>query len=100
NRDGSYLTYGISTAGSDWQELRVLDISTGRTLADKVTGVKFSGGCWGNDACGFFYTRYRAPGGPAHMLSTVNRLPRIYYHRLGTPEEEDELIYSCPNLPD
>src|SRR5205823_7315477 len=99
SRDGTYLTHGVSTAGSDWQELRVLEISTGRTLDDKVTGVKFSGGCWSHDARGFFYTRYRAPGASTD-LSSLNRLPRVYYHRLGTPEENDELIHWCPEQPD
>ena len=99
SRDGTYLTHGVSTAGSDWQELRVLEISTGRTLDDKVTGVKFSGGCWSHDARGFFYTRYRAAGASTD-LSSLNRLPRVYYHRLGTPEENDELIHWCPEQPD
>ena len=100
SRDGSFLAYGVSTSGSDWQELRVLEVETGTTLTDRVTGVKFSGASWIADARGFFYTRYREPALQATPVVTLTRGAKICYHRLGTPEEQDVLIYSCPEHPE
>jgi prolyl oligopeptidase len=97
--DGKYYAYGISDAGSDWTEWRVRDIETGRDLADHLKWIKFSGASWSADSRGFYYSRYDAPK-EGQKLKSVNYFPKLYYHRLGDPQEQDELIYGRPDHKD
>ncbi|MGZ3490683.1 MAG: S9 family peptidase, partial [Gemmatimonadaceae bacterium] len=97
--DGHYLAYAISTSGSDWQELHVRDVNTGRDLADTVKWVKFSGISWTHDNKGFFYSRYDEPTSGNKMTNT-NRNHKLYYHRVGRPQSRDELVYDRPDQPD
>ncbi|HEU4563474.1 MAG TPA: prolyl oligopeptidase family serine peptidase [Gemmatimonadaceae bacterium] len=97
--NGRWLGYGISRSGSDWQEFRVRDVSTERDLPDVLKWVKFSGLAWTKDNKGFFYSRYDEPKDTNAMLA-VNRNQKLYYHRLGTPQEKDELIFDSPEHPD
>ncbi|HEY9804652.1 MAG TPA: prolyl oligopeptidase family protein [Leptolyngbyaceae cyanobacterium] len=90
--NGKLLAYGLSTAGSDWQEWKVLDIETGEDLPDHLNWIKFSGASWTNDNQGFFYSRYDEPNAKT-KLEDVNYYQKLYYHRLGTPQSEDILIY-------
>ena len=90
--NGKLLAYGIAVAGSDWQEWKVRDIETGKDLADDVKWVKFSGGSWKKDGSGFFYSRYDAPAS-ADQLKQANYFHKLYFHKLGTPQEKDELVY-------
>jgi len=90
--DGKLLAYGLAVAGSDWQEWKVRDIATGKDLADDVKWVKFSNGSWKQDASGFFYSRYDAPAS-AEQLKQTNYFHKLYFHKLGTPQSNDELIY-------
>ncbi len=94
--DGKYVAYGISRGGSDWNEFFVKEIETGKTLDDHIQWVKFSGISWYND--GFFYTRYPEPK-PGDELKGVNEHNKIYYHKLGTPQSSDVLIYEDPKNP-
>ncbi|MCU0621901.1 MAG: prolyl oligopeptidase family serine peptidase [Gemmatimonadales bacterium] len=94
SRDGRYLGYAVSKAGSDWSELRVLETATGRTLPDRIEWVKFSSAAWWRD--GFFYSRYDAPIDTSLALSSANRDQRVYYHRLGTDPAGDALVYAGP----
>ncbi|MGZ3546637.1 MAG: prolyl oligopeptidase family serine peptidase, partial [Gemmatimonadaceae bacterium] len=94
-----YLAYAISTSGSDWQELHVRDVNTGRDLADTVKWVKFSGISWTHDNKGFFYSRYDEPTSGNKMTNT-NRNHKLYYHRVGRPQSRDELVYDRPDQPD
>jgi prolyl oligopeptidase len=96
--DGRLLGYGVSSGGSDWQELRVRDVATGADLPDRVQWVKFSGISWTRDGRGFFYSRYAEPTGNA-LTSTV-RNQKLYYHRVGTPQSADVLVYERPDQPD
>ena len=91
SRDGKYLAYGLSDAGSDWQTWRVRWVDTGEDLEDRVAWVKFSGASWDADTAGFFYSRYDAPEGAA--LKQANYYHKLYYHTLGTPQTEDRLVY-------
>ncbi|HEX8457813.1 MAG TPA: prolyl oligopeptidase family serine peptidase [Pyrinomonadaceae bacterium] len=93
SRDGKLMAYGLSASGSDWSEWRVRDIETGQDLPDLVRWVKFSGASWTADGRGFFYSRYDEPKAGASQLSGVNEFQKLYYHRLGTPQTEDPLIY-------
>ncbi|HEY9907476.1 MAG TPA: prolyl oligopeptidase family serine peptidase [Thermosynechococcaceae cyanobacterium] len=99
SEDGKLLAYGLSTSGSDWQEWKVREVATGRDLDDRVQWVKFSGASWTHDGQGFFYSRYDAPSEKS-KLEDVNYFQKLYYHRLGTPQAEDVLIYDRPDQKD
>lgn len=94
--DGKLAAYGISTAGSDWQEWRVRNVETGEDLSDKIEWVKFSSAAWTKDGKGFFYSRFDKPE-PGAKLTQVNYYHKLYYHRVGSPQEEDKLIYHRPD---
>ena len=94
SRDGQLLAYGIADAGSDWQTWHVRRVADGEDLADKVEWVKFSGASWDADGTGFYYSRYDAPEGEA--LKQTNYFHKLYYHRVGTAQSEDRLIYERP----
>jgi prolyl oligopeptidase len=98
SEDGRLLAYGTSASGSDWEEFRVRDVAQGRDLSDHLKWIKFSGASWTNDGAGFFYSRYPAPVDKA--LTDVNRFQRLYYHRLGTDQAQDVLVYERPDQPD
>ena len=90
--DGKLLAYGLAVAGSDWQEWKVRDIETGKDLTDDVKWVKFSNASWKHDGSGFFYSRYDAPTS-AEQLKQTNYFHKLYFHKLGTPQSKDELVY-------
>jgi len=94
--DGKLLAYGISLAGSDWQEFKVRDIESGADLPDYIKWAKSSGASWTKDGKGFFYSRYDEPAG-TNVLKGVNYFHKVYYHRLGTPQSEDMLVYHRPD---
>jgi prolyl oligopeptidase len=92
SRDGRYMAYGIAKSGSDWQTWQVRDLKTGKDLADKVDWVKFSSAEWTPDGKGFFYSRYDAPK-EGEKLTGSNYFQKLYYHRIGTDQSKDELVY-------
>jgi prolyl oligopeptidase len=94
--DGKLMAYGIAASGSDWNEWHVRDIDSGKDLADVIHWVKFSGASWTKDDKGFFYSRYDEPKGGA-SLRDANYFHKLYYHRLGTQQWEDKLIYERPD---
>lgn len=96
SEDGNFMAYGLSTSGSDWQEWKVRDINTKEDLSDNLKWVKFSGASWTHDHQGFYYSRYDQPqeGKP---LEEINYFQKLYYHRLGTNQSEDTLIYERPD---
>ena len=87
--DGNLLAYGLSTAGSDWAEWRVRDVRTGQDLDDRVQWIKDSAVSWTKDGAGFYYMRFDEPIAGA-QLTSVNKFQKIYYHRLGTAQAQDE----------
>ncbi len=96
--NGKYLSYELSQGGSDWETIHVLNVSTGKELSDKVQWVKFSGISWTNDNKGFYYSRYpEPPKGKAISHQVLNQ--KLYYHKIGTDQSKDKLIYSRPDLP-
>lgn len=97
SHDGRYLGYGIARAGSDWNELYVKEIATGKTLDDHIQWVKFSGIAWYKD--GFFYTRFPEPTG-GDALTGENVYSKIYYHKIGDSQANDKLIYEDPQHPE
>jgi prolyl oligopeptidase len=90
SNDQKYFAYGISKAGSDWNEFYVIDIATGKQLSDTLTWIKFSNIAWKGN--GFFYTGYDAAKKGA-ALTEKNEHSRIYYHRVGTPQSADSLVF-------
>jgi prolyl oligopeptidase len=96
--DGRYFGYGTAAAGSDWNDLHVREIATGRDLPDHLRWIKFSGLSWTHDNAGFFYSRYPEPA--ANALRAVVKDQKLYYHRLGTAQTEDRLVYERPDHPD
>ncbi len=88
---GKYVAYGISEGGSDWRDFYVLDVTTRKTLTDHLEWVKFSGASWIGDQ-GFFYNRYPQPESGKKMAGK-NDYQKIYYHKVGTPQSDDKLIY-------
>lgn len=97
SKDGKYLGYGISRAGSDWRELFVKNIETGEVLSDHIMWAKFSGISWYKD--GFFYSRYPTPE-DGDVLKAENKNNMVYYHKAGTLQESDKLVYKDADHPD
>jgi prolyl oligopeptidase len=100
SEDGRLLVYGTSGSGSDWQEFRVRDVATRRDRADHLRWIKFSGAAWTHDGAGFFYSRYPEPAAGGDPLLALNRDQKVYYHRLGTDQSADRLIYERPDQPE
>ncbi|HAC62682.1 MAG TPA: S9 family peptidase, partial [Cyanothece sp. UBA12306] len=92
SKNAQYLAYGISTSGSDWVEWKVRNIETKEDLSDHLKWIKFSGASWTHNHQGFFYSRYDEPN-ETTKLEDTNYYQKLYYHRLGTTQEEDVLIY-------
>jgi prolyl oligopeptidase len=97
--DGRYVAYGVQDAGSDWRTWHVLEVATGRKLGDEVHWTKAGGVSWTPDGRGFFYSRYPEPDQGAAFQS-VNLNEKIYYHRLGSPQADDVLVYERPDRPE
>ena len=92
SEDGQLMAYALSTSGSDWVEWHVREVSTGKDLPDVVKWSKFSGAAFTKDARGFFYSRYDEPKADSALRDT-NYYQKLYFHKLGTPQSADELIY-------
>lgn len=99
--DGKWVAYGTAAAGSDWNEFRVRSVDNGEDTGDLLQWLKFSSVSWTRDSRGFFYSRYPAPTSVAGAGKTFGGLEnqRMYYHRLGTPQAADRLIYEIPAEP-
>ncbi|MDZ7876972.1 MAG: prolyl oligopeptidase family serine peptidase [Saprospiraceae bacterium] len=90
NKTGNLAAYQLAKAGSDWQTIYIKDAVTGKTLDDKVEWVKFSGISWAGD--GFFYSRYPEPK-KGDELKGASEFQSVYFHKVGTPQADDKLIY-------
>ncbi|MDB5073160.1 MAG: prolyl endopeptidase [Candidatus Eremiobacteraeota bacterium] len=97
--NGSRLAYSISASGSDWQEWHVRDVATGSDLTDVVRWSKFSGASWMRDGSGFYYSRYDEPASES-KYKDANYFHKVYFHRLGTPQSTDVLVYERPDHKD
>lgn len=97
--DGRLAAYSLAEAGSDWVKWRVRDVSTGHDLPDVIEWSKFSGAAWLKDGSGFFYEGYDPPkdeAGRAAALKTVNYYQKVYFHKLGTAQSEDKVVFDRP----
>ena len=96
SHDGKYAAYTISRSGSDWEEIYVLDTKTGKLLPDHLEWTKFGGANWHGD--GFYYSAYARPEG-GKEFSNANENHQIYYHKMGTPQSSDVLVFEDPQNP-
>ncbi|MBW4476967.1 MAG: prolyl oligopeptidase family protein [Tolypothrix brevis GSE-NOS-MK-07-07A] len=96
SKNGKLLAYGLSSSGSDWQEWKVRDVETTEDLPDHLKWIKFSRASWTKDNQGFFYSRYDEPNEKT-KLEDVNYYQKLFYHKLGTSQTEDTLIYQRPD---
>ena len=94
--DGSKMAYGLASAGSDWNVWKVRDVATGNDLDDHLKWIKFSGASWSKDGKGFYYSRFPEPA-KGIDLKSANYNQKLYYHKLGTPQSVDELVYERPD---
>ncbi len=90
SKDGKYTAYTISRKGSDWTEIYVMDSKTRQLLPDHIEWAKFTGAAWHGD--GFYYSAYPSPEA-GKEFSNANENHRIYYHKLGTPQSEDVIVF-------
>ncbi len=95
---GAHFAYALSPRGADWQTLKVRDLTSGKDLADEVKWVRFSGISWTKDGKGFFYSRYPEPP-QGQVMQAALAGHTMYYHRVGTPQSEDVLIYERKDRP-
>ena len=98
SHDGKKLIYTIQDGGTDWRIVKVLDVDTAKPMADEVRWVKHSDYAWRQDGSGFFYSRFPEPKQGAEFQST-NLNQQIYFHKLGSPQSDDRLIYETPDKP-
>lgn len=90
SNNGKYAAYIISRSGSDWNEIFVMDAKTKQLLNDHIEWAKFTGAAWDGD--GFYYSAYPRPE-KGKEFSNANENHQIYYHKIGTPQSEDRLVY-------
>ncbi len=98
SEDGKLLAYGISRGGSDWNEILVRDVVTGKDTGDRLKWVKFSGISWAKDGSGFHYSRYDEPA-PGMAMTQTNEFQKLCFHRIGTPQAEDTVVYERKDHP-
>ncbi len=96
SKNGQFLAYGISKAGSDWVEIHVMDISKKTDLPDVIKWVKFSGMAW--KANGFYYSRYDEPKG-GKTFTGKNEYHKVFFHVVGTTQDKDQLVYEDKDHP-
>ncbi|WP_234364113.1 prolyl oligopeptidase family serine peptidase [Lunatibacter salilacus] len=95
-KNGKFFAYALSVAGSDWRDIYVMDTETKELLTDKILDAKFTGIAWNGEE-GFYYSTYDKPGGS--KLSALTNNHKLYYHALGTPQEEDVLVFGSDEDP-
>ena len=97
NNNATHIAFSVSDGGSDWRSWKVMNIETGEVLEDNLKWAKFSGATWENDDSGFYYRRYEEPDG--ELLKELNESPKIMFHKIGTNQSDDQLIYENPDNP-
>jgi len=99
SENGKLLAYAIQDGGTDWRTVKVMDVGTGRILKDELKWLKYGGGvAWAKDGSGFYYSRYPAPAAKAtYQSATLNQ--KVYFHKLGTPQSADRVVYATPGNP-
>ncbi|MGH7200743.1 MAG: S9 family peptidase, partial [Planctomycetaceae bacterium] len=96
---GRYVAYGVAEAGSDWRTWRVMEIESRKVLPDELHWIKWGGASWTKDGKGFFYSRFDEPK-EGEEFQGLNLNHQVFYHRVGTPQEQDVLVYKRPDEPE
>lgn len=96
SKDAKYLAYGISSSGSDWVEIHIMEIESKIELKEVIKWVKFSDISW--KGSGFYYSRYNEPS-KDKTFTQKNQFHKVYYHQLNTPQHEDELVFDDKENP-
>lgn len=96
SHDGKYTAYTISRSGSDWTEIYVMDTKSRKLLDDHIEWAKFTGAAWQGD--GFYYSAYAKPE-DGKEFSNANEYHKVYYHKIGTPQSNDVVVYENPDQP-
>ena len=97
--DGKHMAYLIQDGGSDWRKARIIEVDSGTVLSDELDWLKFTGLSWAADGSGFYYSRYPAVDSEDKFQS-LNMNQAVYFHQLGTPMDDDVLVYSQPENPE
>ena len=97
SNNASLLAYSISDGGSDWRSWKVLEIASGKVLEDNIEWAKFSGASWENDDSGFYYQKYDEP--KDELLKELNSSPKLMFHKIGTNQKQDVVVYENPDKP-
>ena len=97
-RDGARLAYAIQDGGTDWRTVRILDVASGQPTGDELKWVKFSDLSWAHDGSGLYYSRFAEPAA-GQQFQALNENQEVYFHRLGTPQAADRLVYRTPERP-
>ena len=95
SEDGKLLAYTLAEAGSDWEQWRVRDVATGIDLEDRVKWTKFVVASWAKVGSGFYYSGYDEPKSN-EKYQGVNYFNKLFFHKLGDPQSNDQLIYEKP----
>ncbi len=98
SEDGEYVAYAIVEAGSDWRTWHVMQTRTREKLDDELAWTKTWGVSWTRDNRGFFYSRFPQPA-DEQAYQSINLNEKIYYHRIGTPQSADVLVFEQPDHP-
>jgi prolyl oligopeptidase len=96
--NGKYLAYGIAEAGSDWSTWKVMRLEDKKILDDEIKWMKYGGIAWTHDGKGFFYSRFPEPA-PGQKFQSLTLNQKVYYHRVGSPQSDDVLVYHRPDQP-
>lgn len=97
SEDGKLLVYAVQDGGTDWRTLKLRDVATGQDLPDVIEWVKSSAIAWKKDGSGFYYSRFPEQAGPKYLGVSLNQ--KLYFHKLGTPQSADTLIFETPEHP-
>ena len=98
SKSGKFLAYSVQDGGTDWRIIRMLDTATGKVMSDEIKWAKFTGISWIGDK-GFLYSRFPAPAS-GQAFQQLNKNQEVRFHRIGTPQSADELVYATPDEPD
>ena len=97
--DGKHVAYMIQDGGSDWRQARIINVDSGALLEDELDWLKFTGLSWARDGSGFYYSRYPETS-DEEKFQSLNENHAVYFHRLGTTQDQDALVYSQPDNPE
>ena len=97
--DGKHVAYMIQDGGSDWRQARIINVDSGAVLEDELDWLKFTGLSWARDGSGFYYSRYPETS-DEEKFQSLNENHAVYFHRLGTTQDKDALVYSQPDNPE